>query len=171
MLDMFAQDFDREAAPQANEGRDLPATFGESFQDAWQNGQLATSGIKQDNARTQAIQEYTDKIQANGGDVSAEYAKQLAEGSGITTVDAAGGGPDPLEVANGVVAKMKANADAAGRALPFTPMSSDDIDNRAAQISGQAMAAHSAMEALPQTVFVLAGKDRRRDRIFHRRSL
>jgi hypothetical protein len=53
---------------------------------------------------------------------------------------------------------MKASADAAGRALPFTPMSSDDIDNRAAQISQQAIAAHSAMEALPQTVSSWLGK-------------
>jgi hypothetical protein len=159
MLDMFQQDFDREAAPQANEGRDLPATFGESFQDAWSNGQLATSGIKQDNARTQAIQEYTDKINAaSGGAVDAEYSKQLAEGSGITTVDAAGGGPDPLEVVNGVVAKMKAGADAAGKALPFTPMSSDDIDTRAAQISQQAIATNAAMQARPQTWGSWAGR-------------
>jgi hypothetical protein len=52
---MFAQDFDREAAPQANEGRDLPATFGESFQDAWQSGQDAVSSLKAENARNQAI--------------------------------------------------------------------------------------------------------------------
>jgi hypothetical protein len=153
MLDMFADQFAAEAQPQANEGRDLPPTFGESFQDAWQNCQLATSGIKQSNARTQAVQEYTDKINAaSGGAVDAEYSKQLAEGSGITTVDAAGGGPDPLEVANGVVAKLKASADAAGKELPFQAMTSDDIDNRAAQISGQAIAANAAMQARPQTL-------------------
>jgi hypothetical protein len=159
VLDMFQSSFDREAAPQANEGRDLPATFGESFQDAWSNGQLATSGIKQDNARTQAIQEYTDKINAaSGGAVDAEYSKQLAENQGLTTVDASSGGPDPLEVANGVVAKLKAGADAAGRALPFTPMSSDDIDTRAAQISQQAIATNAAMQAKPQTWGSWAGK-------------
>ncbi len=34
MLDMFADNYAAAAAPRANEGHDLPATFGESFQDA-----------------------------------------------------------------------------------------------------------------------------------------
>jgi hypothetical protein len=159
MLDIFGDAYTAAAAPQANEGTVLPASFGETFADAWSNGQLATSGIKQQNARTQAIQEYTDQInKASGGAVDAEYSKQLAEGAGITTVDAAGGGPDPLDVANGVVARLKASADAAGKPLPFQPMSSDDIDNRAAQISAQAMTAHAAMGALPQSLSSWLGK-------------
>src|ERR1700691_5135851 len=44
-----------------------------------------------------------------------------------------------------------ASADAAGKALPFTPMSSDDIDTRAAEISRQAMATNAATQARPQT--------------------
>ena len=34
VLDIWADHYDAEAAPQANEGQDLPATFGESFEDA-----------------------------------------------------------------------------------------------------------------------------------------
>jgi hypothetical protein len=159
MLDMFQQAFDQEAAPQANEGHDLPATFGESFADAWQAGQLATSAIRQQNARNQAVSEYTDQIKAAGGDVDGEYARQLAMGGSVATSDGStSGGPDPLEVANGVVARLKSSADAAGRTLPFTPMSSDDIDTRAAQISQQAIATNAAMQARPQTVSSWLGK-------------
>jgi hypothetical protein len=152
MLDMFADDYAQAAQPQANEGRDLPPTFGESFQDAWENGQLATSGIKQDNARAEAINEYIDKIKAAGGDIDAEYAKQAAE-AGSYGEDQLGNTvqPDPLEVANGVVARMKASADTAGKQLPFQPMTSGDIDQRAAQISGQAITDNAAMQARPQT--------------------
>jgi hypothetical protein len=159
MLDMFQSAFDQEAAPQPNEGRDLPETFGESFQDAWQAGQLATSAIRQQNARNQAVSEYADQIKAAGGDVDGEYARQLAMGGSVATSDGStSGGPDPLEVANDVVAGMKARADAAGQMLPFSPMSSDDIDARAVQISQQAMASNAAMQARPQTVSSWLGK-------------
>ena len=110
------------AAPRANEGTDLAPSFSESFADAWANGRPATSAIRQQNARTQAVSEYTDQIKAAGGDVDGEYARQLAMGGSVTTSDgSAGGGPDPLEVANGVVARMKASADAAGRSSPLRP--------------------------------------------------
>jgi hypothetical protein len=156
---MFSDSYAAAAAPRANEGTDLPATFGESFADSWQAGQLATSGIRQENARAQAVSEYVDQINgAQPGAVDAEYAKQLAEGGSITTSDGGtSGGPDLLEVANGVVAKMKASADAAGTKLPFAPMSSDDIDNRAVQITRGAMASNAAMQARPQTWGSVAG--------------
>ena len=64
MLDIFADHYDAEAAPQANEGQDLPASFGESFADAWQNGQIAVFAIKQENGREQAVSDYLDEIRA-----------------------------------------------------------------------------------------------------------
>lgn len=159
MLDQFQNQYDKMAAPQPGEGTDLPPTFGESFQDAWQNGQMAVSGIKQANARSQAVNEYVDQIKAAGGDVDAAYAKQLAE-AGNLGEDQMGNPvqPDLLDVANGVVAKMKASADAPGKTLPFQPMTSGDIDNRAVQISQAAIGAHAATLAKPQTWGSWAGR-------------
>ena len=145
MLDMYQDSYDAKAAPSPNEGTQLPATFGESFQDAWSNGQLAVSGIKQTNARDQATAEYIDQIKAAGGDVDAEYAKQVSELQDI------GGEPDAFDVANTVASKMKAQAQAAGKALPFQFMSSGDIDQRAVQISQGAIAANTANAAREQT--------------------
>lgn len=141
---MYANTYDQEAAPQPNEGKDLPATFGESFQDAWSNGQLSTSGIKQSNARDQATSEYVDKIKAAGGDVDGEYATQASALRDI------GGEPDVFDVANTVAGKMKAAAITAGKDLPFQFMTSGDIDNRAVQISQAASAAHTGMAAREQ---------------------
>jgi hypothetical protein len=114
MLDMFQQDFDRQAAPQANEGRDLPATFGESFQDAWQSGQDAVSSLKAENARNQTIGEYAEAVKGAGGDVDAEYQKEAASSGNLLWASP----PDPLTVINNVVAGMKAQADAAGVPMP-----------------------------------------------------
>lgn len=148
MLDMFAPSYDQKAAPEPNEGADLPATFGESFADAWQNGQTAVSGIKQDNARNQAIASYVEQIKGAGGDFDGEYAKQAGtSGNWLWATP-----PDPLTVANTVVDKMKANATAAGKELPFQAMTSDDIDNSAVQISQGATAASAAMGARQQTL-------------------
>ena len=142
MLDMFSDDYAQAAQPNPREGRDLPATFGESMADAWSNGQLATSGIKQANARDQAVSEYIGQIKQAGGDFDSEYAKQISTGPGDATYE-----PNPLDVANNVVASLRAR----GATLPFKPMTSDDIDDRAVQISQGAVAAHSAMAGREQT--------------------
>src|ERR1700684_557902 len=147
MLDMFQQDFDQEAAPQANEGRDLPATFGESFQDAWQSGQDAVSSLKQENARNQAIGEYAEAVKGAGGDVDGEYQNEAATSGNLLWASP----PDPLTVINNVVGRMKAQADAAGVDMPFTPLSEGDINDRAVTLSQQAMATQQRNLQRPHT--------------------
>lgn len=153
MLDMFQQDFDQEAAPRANEGRDLPATFGESFQDAWQSGQDAVSSLKQKNARNQAIGEYAEAVKGAGGDVDGEYQKEAATSGNLLWASP----PDPLTVINNVVGRMKAQADAAGVDMPFTPVSEGDINDRAVTLSQQAMATQQRNLQRPHTWASFAG--------------
>jgi hypothetical protein len=148
MLDMFADDYAAAAAPRANEGALLPATFGESFQDAWQSGQDAVSSLKQENARNQAIGEYAEAVKGAGGDVDGEYQKEAATSGNLLWASP----PDPLTVINNVVAKMKAQADAAGVDMPFTPLSEDDINDRAVQLSQQAIATQQRNLQRPQTL-------------------
>ena len=154
LLDIFADHYDAEAAPQANEGQDLPATFGESFADAWQNGQMAVSAIKQENGREQAVSDYLDQIRAAGGgpEIAAEYARQANPNLLWASP------PDMFNVADTVASRMKASADAAGKTLPFQYMSSGDIDQRAVQISQAAIGAEARNEAAPQTWGSAAGR-------------
>jgi hypothetical protein len=152
VLDMFADQYAAAAAPRANEGSELPATFGQSFEDSWQAGQDAVSSIKAANAREQATAEYVDQIKAAGGDFDGAYQKAVA-----TTNPLWGSAPDPFTVADGVASGMKAQADAAGRALPFQLMSAGDIDNRAVQISQQAIATNQRNLDRPQTWGSVAG--------------
>lgn len=142
MLDLWQNDAAQAARPGAQEGRDLPATFGETFQDAWSNGQLATSGIKQTNARNQAVSEYIDQIKQAGGekDFDAEYGRQVAALQDI------GGEPDAFDVASKVVSGMRANGN------PIVPRTSQDIDRRAVEISQGAIAAHAQMGQREQTM-------------------
>jgi hypothetical protein len=147
MLDMFADEYAAAAAPRANEGADLPATFGESFEDAWQSGQDAVSSLKQENARNQAIGEYAEAVKGAGGDVDGEYQKEAATSGNLLWASP----PDPLTVVNNVVAKMKAQADAAGVPMPFTPLTEDDINDRAVTLSQQAIATQQRNLQRPQT--------------------
>ena len=128
--------------------RICPATFGESFQDAWQSGQDAVSCLKQENARNQAISEYVEAIKGAGGDFDGEYAKEAATSGNLLWASP----PDPLTVANNVVAQMKATADAAGVPMPFQPLTEDDINDRAVTLSQQAMATQQRNLQRPQTL-------------------
>ena len=65
--------------------------------------------------------------------------------------------PDPLTVINNVVSGMKARADAAGVAMPFTPLSEQDINDRAVALSQQAIATQQRNLQRPQTWGSLAG--------------
>ena len=143
MLDLFQQDQAISSRPGPEEGRDLPTTFGESFSDAWQTGQLAASFFKQENARNQAIREFSDQINAAGGDVETEY------GSRTPTLGGPGGSvqfPDPLDVANTALAKLKAK----NPMISLDPMSEQDIDKRSGEIAQEALQAHARMDTREQ---------------------
>ena len=124
------------------------------FADAWQNGQLAVSAIKQENGREQAVSDYLDEIRAAGGgpEIAAEYARQA--NPNLLWAEP----PDMFNVADTVASRMKASADAAGKTLPFQYMSSGDIDQRAVQISQAAIGAEARNEAAPQTWGSAAGR-------------
>lgn len=144
MLDLFEQSTAAASAPSPTEGRDLPATLGESFSSAWATNELSTSSIKQQNARNQAIREFSDQVSAAGGDVSGEYAKRLTVGPGEGLYE-----PDGLDVANTALAKLKASGK--NPRLWLDPMTEDDIGKRSVAISQEAIASGAAMQGREQT--------------------
>ncbi len=143
MLDLWQQSTDIASRPQPGEGADLPATFGESFQAAWSQGELASSSIKQENARNQAIADFSDQVKRAGGDVDGEYASRITPSpdGGIAPIDG-------LDVANTALAKLKQKNPGIG----INPLTEDDITKRAVQASQGAIAAGQAQDAKPQTL-------------------
>ena len=150
MLDLWQQSAAIASRPQPNEGGDLPATFGESYDAAWAQGDLASSSIKETNARNAAIAEYSDQIKRAGGDVNGEYASRLTAGAGGEYGQME---PDGLDVANTALAKLKAK----NPGVQIAPLTEDDIGKRAVQLSQGAIAASQSVDAREQTLASRAG--------------
>jgi hypothetical protein len=120
MLDLWHNNTNVAAAPQPNEGRDLPATFGESFGAAWQEGRLFSDTLAHGNAQAAGFDQYLEDVKnASGEDIrKSVYA------------DA-----DPLTAARNAVAKMKV----ANPGLMTIPdLTDDELDHRAVVASQQA---------------------------------
>jgi hypothetical protein len=120
MLDLWQNNTDVASRPQANEGRDLPADFGESFSAAWQQGRLFSDTLARGNAQAAGFDQYLEDVKnASGEDIRRQvYA------------DA-----DPLTAARNTVAKMKA----ANPGLMTIPdLTDDELDHRALVASQQA---------------------------------
>lgn len=148
MLDLWQQSADLASRPQANEGGDLPATFGESYDAAWAQGELASSSIKQTNARNAAIAEFSNQIKAAGGDPDGEYASRLTPTGGESMME-----PDHLDVANTALAKLKAK----NPGVQIAPLSQDDVDKRAVQLSQGSIAAAQQQGGREQSFASRAG--------------
>lgn len=148
MLDLWQQSAEAARRPQANEGGELPATFGESYDAAWSQGELASSSIKQTNARNAAIAEFSDQIKAAGGDVDSEYASRLTPTGGESMME-----PDHLDVANTALAKLKAK----NPGVQIAPLTQDDVDKRAVQLSQGSVAAAQQQGGREQSFASRAG--------------
>lgn len=120
MLDLWQNNTAVAAQPQPGEARDLPATFGESFSAAWQNGRLFSDTLAHGNAQAAGFDQYLEDVKnASGEDIRRQvYA------------DA-----DPLTAARNIVGKMKA----ANPGLMTIPdLTDDELDHRAIVASQQA---------------------------------
>src|ERR1700744_2297434 len=67
MLDLWQNDTNVIAAPQPGEAKDLPATFGDTFEAAWNAGRLFSQSVAGDNARMAALQDHIDDIKDKTG--------------------------------------------------------------------------------------------------------
>src|ERR1700683_5066140 len=142
MLDLWSNNQAIAARPQPEEGRDLPATGEESFNAAWANGEMFSSSVAQGNARRQALDEFGKQINAAGGDVQSEYASRLTFGLMGDPIE-----PDGLDVANAALAKAKAK----NPALQLNPLTDDDLDKRAVEISRGAQVSYAEMAQREKT--------------------
>lgn len=66
-LDLNQRDQAVALQPQPNEGHDLPATFGETFDAAWSQGQLFGQSIAHNNARDAAVEDYIAGLNKRSG--------------------------------------------------------------------------------------------------------
>lgn len=133
MLDLWQRDTAVTAPPQPEEGRDLPATFADTFSAAWSEGQLFSDSTAQANAQRAALDGYLGDVhQASGEDIS----KQVY------------GDADPLAATRAIVAKMKAE----NPGLMTVPdLTDNELDRRAALLSGQALANYQRRAAGEKT--------------------
>jgi len=127
MLDLWQNNTAVAALPQPEEGRDLPATFGESFDAAWQEGQQFSDNLAHSNAERAAFDGYLNDVQqASGEDIRKQvYART-----------------DLMQSAQDVVGKMKA----ANPALMTIPdLTDDELERRTIQASQTARANYAAL--------------------------
>jgi len=141
LLDLWADSLG-DPSPQPGEGSHLPAGFGDTFDAAWQRGELFSNSVSATNARNQAIAEFSQKVQAAGGDVASEYANRLAPGPDGGVIE-----PDGLDVANSALAAARTKSPA----VNLQPMTSDDIDRRALEIQKGAVANYDEMQGREKT--------------------
>lgn len=133
MLDLWQQDQDVASRPQPNEGRDLPATFGETFDAAWSEGRLFSDNLAHYNARSKAIDDYIAEVKGAGGNVDVELANKQNI-SGEYTDD------DRLEAANAAASKVKVN-----------PLSDDDLERRMVAEAAKARQNYAQMAGREKT--------------------
>lgn len=142
MLDLWQQEAQTAAQPSPEEGRDLPAGFGESFDAAWSSGQLFSSTLAQQNARNAALDGYAGQVKDAGGDVIGEMNRQTT-----LTPDGLAIEPDRLQVINGVLAGLKAKDPSIG----LQPLTEDDLQAKTVAASRAAVQANAAMAGREQT--------------------
>lgn len=140
MLDLWQRNADIAAQPQPQEGRDLPATFGETFPAAWSEGQLFSDNLAHMNARSQAIDEYVAEALARGADVNREL-------SNIQSISGEYTQAEQLQAANAAVTKLK-QTDPENAILP---LSDDDLEQRAIAVSRQARTNYEQIAAREKT--------------------
>lgn len=150
MLDLWKDNLAIDSAPQANEGRDLPATVGDTFPAAWAENQLFSGNLAHTNARDLALSNYMDEITKAGGDINAERRARTS----IGIFGQQQQGPvDGLDIANAALAKARAK----NPALQLQPLTEDDLSKRAVELSTGASATYAEMAAREKTFGGKAG--------------
>lgn len=131
MLDLWQNDTAVTAAPQPTEGKDLPATFGEGFDAAWNEGRLFATSIAGENARMSALQDHIDNLsQTTGKDINQQIDFSSFNVPGVGFVPP--GANELLPQVNAAAAK-----------LGQPELSSDDLEQRAVEKSRAAQSAYA----------------------------
>lgn len=142
-LDLYQNDQREALRVQPNEGHDLPATFGESFHAAWDNGRLFEQSNAHENARMEALQDYLGSIKDKTGvDVSPQMDWTM-DTPGVGAVPS--GSASLLGQANAAVGKIKASRPD----LDLDPLDEPGLDKAAIEKSraaGKAVADISSRE-------------------------
>lgn len=118
MLDLWQNDQARALAPQPGEATQFPATFGEGFDAAWNEGRLFSQSVANENSSMEALGDYLDEVkQKTGKDIPLDYG----DGENAPSASAL------WMQANDAVGQMKAK----DPALDIAPLSMDEIQQRA----------------------------------------
>lgn len=144
MFDLWKAEGATDSQPQPGEGRDLPATIGDTFPAAWADNQLFSGNLAHTQARDLALQNYMDEIAKAGGDINAERRARVQIGA---FGQPAGMAPEGLDVANAALAKAKAK----NPALDLQPLTEDDLNQRAIALGTGAHQAYGEMAAREKT--------------------
>lgn len=143
MQDLWQDNAAIAARPSPEEGDSLPIGAGAGFSAAWNEGQLFSNSLSQENARNRALDEFSDKVKAAGGNLDAEYARRITYSPDGAMIPA----PSSLDVVNDALTGLKAK----NPGLPIDPMSDDDLDRRAAELSRDANQAYAKTSAGEKT--------------------
>lgn len=146
-LDLFQGDAN-EAVNRAarTSAPDMPATFGDTFGAAWDEGRLFGQSISSANARAAALGDYLAEIkQKTGRDLSQDFIPDSAGGGQTGVTDFA--------TANDKIAKMKDDYPD----LDIAPLSDEEIDNRAVAKSREAQTHYAEISAREKTFGGKAG--------------
>lgn len=147
-LDLYQADQREALRPTPNEGHDLPATFGESFEAAWNHGRLFEQSTARENARIAALQDHLDEIKQKTG---VDLADKLD-----WTADVTGVGPIPLP-STAIVQQMNTEIEKSGRS-DIAPLDDEELDRRAVAKSRQSGADLAQIAAREHSGFgLLAG--------------
>jgi len=136
MLDLWQNDqsiADQDAV--RNSAPDLPSTFGEGFDAAWNEGRLFSQSVAGENARMDALQDHIDTIKgATGKDVgqSIDWSQFSAPGVGMVPPTAS---------------MLLPQVNDAAQKLGQPTLSDDDLQQRAVEKSRAAQSAYAAFDA------------------------
>jgi hypothetical protein len=135
MLDLWQGASTQHTFDPATESPDLPATFGEGFDAAWNEGRLFTQSIAGENARWDALQDHIDDLNRRTG-------KDINQQIDLSGFDVPGVGFVPPS-AHDVLPQVNAAAQKLGQ----PELSPDDLEQRAVEKSRAAETAYGAMAA------------------------
>jgi hypothetical protein len=133
MLDLWQNNEGVSAKIGPAEGTDLPATFGDTFDAAWHEGQLFSGSIARGNAQMAGLDSYIDDVnKASGQDIRRDVYGRL----------------DMMNAANEAVAKIrKTQPD-----LQVPDLTDDELNRRAVAASSEAHQAATDMAGREKTL-------------------
>lgn len=138
-LDLYQSDNAAAMGPQPGERGDLPATFGESFEAAWNYGRLFSQSLAGETARLDALGDYVDEAQRETG-------RDLTQG-----IDWSGMAFGGAATADMMLGQVNGEIDKANRDKPpdqiFQPIDQDGLEQRAV---AKSQAAARALQAVTE---------------------